>query len=135
MNARLPRPWRTLILLAAALALGAVLYFRQADPSAPVDFRGRLLDADGQPLGRVALRFHAQGNASNRMSLLSLTQADGTFVGRALPGSYRVTLVVPPGREKEVNVPERYRDITQTPWQVSLPTRWPWRLVLRVEEE
>src|SRR5262249_59414229 len=76
-----------------------------------------------EPLPGLSLRFHAQDEANRAgPALLCLTQPNGEFVGRCLPGRYRVTLSVPPGKGKEaVKVPARYRSAAETPWEVKVP--------------
>lgn len=137
MRIRLTPRWRTLAIAGLALALGAALWFRgdtPTGPAQPIDIQGRLVDADGGPLARRSLRFHAQDSANRAgPSLLTITQADGTFVGRCLPGRYRVTLMVPSDKDGAPEVPDRYRNVEETPWEVTVPVRWPRRLVLRLE--
>jgi hypothetical protein len=136
---RPPFRWRPFAILAVALLVGAYLYFRGGapdGPARPVEVKGRLEDAEGEPLPGLSLRFHAQDEANRAgPSLLCLTQPNGEFVGRCLPGRYRVTLSVPPGKGKgAVKVPARYKSVAETPWEVKVPPGGASGVVLKLGE-
>jgi hypothetical protein len=116
--------------LLLGLALGAAAC--QKKPPAEVPVKGRVKGANGQPLAGAVVRFHAApGRAGARRTVSCVTAADGTFEARALPGTYKVTLLaVPKGAATDPDpkatgpppgVPALYASPAQTRWEVEVP--------------
>lgn len=105
-------------------------------PPGPVDVGGSLLDADGQPLARIALRFHPLEKATPpRPTLTCFTQTNGEFVGRCWPGTYRVTVLGAPGKKVVMppGIPSECAAVDTTPWEIKVPRGGTKKIVLRVE--
>jgi hypothetical protein len=117
--------------------------------SGPPQVAGRVEDSDGNPLAKVAVKFHAQDEKNKGTSVTCMTQADGTFTGRCAAGRYRVTLLavfaeLPKAQEKDkgkaalpspalpAGVPERYGSVQDTPWEVIVPSGGRSGVVLKV---
>jgi hypothetical protein len=122
------------------LAVGAVLALvlllpgcAKKQPPKEEDVAGRAEKADGKPLSKVLLRFHAQDEAR---TVSCPTKDDGTFECRCLPGRYKVTvLAIPtqsggspgtggiaaPATGSLAGVPSAYTSPTDTPLEVTIP--------------
>lgn len=120
---------RTLVVLWFLLAAGC-----PSRPTGPVEIKGRLLDAEGEPLAGVGLRFHLEGGGAGA-ALICLTQKNGDFVGRCQPGTYAVTALPPPkdAPKGAPELPAAYRSAAETPWKVTVPGGGVKDIVLRVE--
>src|ERR1700722_4303747 len=106
-------------------------------PAGPPEIKGKALDADGNPLTRVALTFLPQDEANKGTRVTCLTQKDGSFTGRCSAGRYKVTLAAvssgppqapekdkgkpaPPSPSLPPGVPARYGSEKDTPWAVDV---------------
>lgn len=130
----------------ASLVLVCVLGCGTA-PLEPVPVAGRLVVEGKQRWPTVVLTFHPQDEA-NRRSVPSVAPkpTDGTFRLTALPGRYKVTLVVPsagpanndpdalakPEAEPSRQHP-RYANVHDTPWSVEVPAGGTSDLVLKLQ--
>jgi hypothetical protein len=95
------------------------------------------------------VRFHPQDETSKHgRSLTCVTGARGEFVGRCLPGRYKVTLAAVPTNNARLaaeqgavaaagrlppSVSERYTTPAATPWTVTIPDDGKKDVVLKVE--
>jgi hypothetical protein len=137
------RGQRVVAVLAVVLLLAVGC--RQQPPSGPAVVKGRVEGADGKPLGKMILRFHALEQSTRPGTSIrsdsALTQADGSFVCECLPGRYKVTLAALPGgttgaapaHGKEApaassagkhlpdNIPAMYASSAETPWEIEVP--------------
>jgi len=123
----------------AFLLLGSVLLVpacRKPPPAGEPEVKGRVEDADGNPLPRVLVRFHSvQDDKAQYRTISCLTDESGAFSGKCPPGEYKITLLavqdVKPPAEKEKGKPpppslppgvaKKYGSLADTPWQVTVP--------------
>jgi hypothetical protein len=139
--------------LTALLLAGCLLGATGCRPPTPtpshdgtVAVGGRAEDDRGKPLAGVLLRFVPQDAANSNQSLLCKTQASGKFVGKCLPGRYKVTVgavtTALPGKAggKDAlkppplpeGVPTAYGKPATTPWEVAVPAGGKTDIVLKM---
>jgi hypothetical protein len=128
---------------AAGLATLAAVILTAGCASKPpqeVPVGGRVENASGKPLPKIALRFHAQDEANKQAgSLTCMVQDSGEFTGKCLPGRYKVTVLpLSAGRPGAAPKPPtgtwgRYTSPTGTPWEVTVPSAGKTDLVLKVQ--
>ncbi len=128
------------------LRLGAVLVLLAGCATGPpreVDVAGRVLSADGKPVSRLALRFHPWDEANKKGGTLTTPVREGEFVGKCLPGRYKVTAVPirpaapgkapSPDKDTALDVPRAYTSTGSTPWVVKVPSAGKKDIVLTLE--
>ena len=138
------------ILMIAFLAVGCERPAAPSSSSGPVDVKGKAEDADGKPLGDMILRFRPVEEANKGQWLTCPTQADGSFVGKCLPGRYKVTLHArakalpddkvadklkgpPPTPPLPDDIPKKYGSAADTPWEVVVPDGGKTNIVLKIQ--
>jgi hypothetical protein len=105
-------------------------------PLTEVDIEGKALDRSGKPVQGYVVRFHPdEESIKHARTVTCVVQTDGKFVGRCLPGKYKVTLakigsagtadpsaggVVAP-EKGGITVGQNYLSPTATPWVESIP--------------
>lgn len=117
-------------------------------PLEPVPVAGRLVVEGKKRWPTVVLTFHPQDEANRRaLSSVAPKPSDGTFQFTALPGRYKVTLVVPNAASPANNDPDalakpeaepsrqhpRYANVHDTPWSVEVPAGGSSDLVLKLQ--
>jgi hypothetical protein len=141
---------RRLLLVLSLLITASCQSPPPASSVGPPEVKGRVKDADGNRIGRVAVKFHPTDEKNKGMSLTCMTQTDGTFSGRCAAGHYKITVLAVPamptdvpekGKEKVAppapslppGVPKRYGSVEETPWEVDVPAQGKSGIVLKVE--
>ena len=118
-----------------ALLLAGSCKPRQPDP---VEVAGRIEWRPARPVDGAVVTFHPADEVNKKGSLLSAPVQAGQFSGKCLPGRYKVTLTplavgslnpaggTNPGTGAAPDkgggtIPTRFRDATETPWDVTVP--------------
>jgi hypothetical protein len=115
---------RLLILAVAVLMAGC----GPKGPPKEADIAGRVEDAEGKPVAKMSVRFQRAGDDGERSAVICVTQADGKFDGRCLPGNYEVTvrsLATEPGKKADA--------APKGTWEIAIPDGGKKDIVLRLE--
>jgi hypothetical protein len=96
-----------------------------SDPPEVFPVRGKVVQADGSPVGAGTITFHAKDYPGN--DALALIQKDGSFAlgtfakeDGAVPGRY-VATVAPFGKKgSAVNIPKKYQNEDSSPLNVEV---------------
>jgi hypothetical protein len=106
-------------------------------PPTEVEVAGKVLDASGEGLSKMVIRFTSQDESHKGLETRSFpTKEGGAFEGKLLPGKYKVTIFgIPvshgaaPGKGAPAappllpgNIPKRYSSTADTPWEADVPT-------------